>query len=545
MLRKKKRSLKDLENKISSLEKENKTLKKYESKIHETEVVLESLSQYLNVEQIDIFSYNKEEDRFYSLDFSSQLNVLKVTPENFEGFLDIIPYEDHENFKAGFSKVTEKAPFRYQGKIFLKKGSDKETKPVEIIVLNITSNISTISIKDITLASKQKRELTRIKEKIDESDKLKSILLANISHQIRTPLNSITGFSELLAGSETNMTTRKEYIEIIKRQSKRILHFIDNIAEISKLESGEIIISKTPCNPNLILNELLIGVNQQRPQQRRETVQLLLNTPDKENLEILTDSGRLQQALLNIINFCLQYTHQGKIEFGYLLEKENKKLEFFIHDTSDGLTKEEQKVVFNRFMVIESMENTKMEDPGLGLTIARDTIKALGGKIWVESEKGKGTSFYFSIPYEPTDTNKTPTSIDDEELEEEEVYNFANKVILIVDDEEVNAMFLDAVFQGTGVQTIFAKNGLQALELIKNISKIDLILMDLKMPLMDGIVATREIRKINQGIPIIAQTALASELDIAESQVAGCNDIVTKPIEVAELLKLVNSYLTV
>ncbi|HBH48300.1 MAG TPA: hypothetical protein DDX98_06655, partial [Bacteroidales bacterium] len=354
------------------------------------------------------------------------------------------------------------------------------------------------------------------------------------------PLNSITGFSELLASGETDKSKRKEYIDIIKRQSKRILNLIDNISEISKLEAGKINLSSTPCNLSLLLNELALGFNQQRAAKRREMVELELILPETPVKEILSDSGRLQQVLLNIINFSQRNTLQGKIQFGYTIDEENKKVDFFIHDTSEGLTKEEQKVIFNRFMMTDDAEKTKLEDAGLGLTISREIIKAMGGKIWVESEIGKGTSFFFTIPYEKVTSE--PVEETEYEVSEEQFYNWSNKVILIVDDEDVNAMFLDAVFQDTGARTLFAKNGLQAVELIKNINKIDLVLMDLKMPVMNGIEATRAIRKLNQTIPIIAQTAMVNQEDMNKCLDAGCNSTIIKPIEVEELLLKVNHY---
>lgn len=195
-------------------------------------------------------------------------------------------------------------------------------------------------------------------------------------------------------------------------------------------------------------------------------------------------------------------------------------------------------------MVIDKSEAGKLEDPGLGLTIAREIVKALGGRIWVESEKEKGTSFFFQIPFEVADETHHHDGMP-EELLLTKPFNFANKVILIVDDEDVNAMFLEAVFQETGAQTIFAKNGIQAVDLLKSINKIDLVLMDLKMPLMNGIAATKEIRKFNKSVPIIAQTALASEEDKNECLSAGCNNVILKPIEVLELMQMVSENLKI
>jgi signal transduction histidine kinase/ActR/RegA family two-component response regulator len=541
MLIKNRHSKKELLKRIDSLEKENELLKNSDNKGIDFTTTLSNLTQYLVAEQVDLIIYNRIDNIFSKIHPSLQLNIIENIPDNFNALLNIIHVDDQESFRSLFQKLSSKATVRCQSRLIHQKTDSKDVKPVEFIFINKNSDNVLIVIKDVSEQSKQRRELLKAKEKIEESDKLKATLLSNISHQIRTPLNSITGFSELLVSIDTDQKKRKDYIDIIKRQSKRILNLIDDISEISKLDAGTINISKNPCNLKLLLNELMIGLNQQRTEKRKELVELELKLPETDSFEILTDSGRLHQILLNIINFSLRHTPQGKIQIGYRIDHSINKIEFFIHDTSDGLTKDEQKVVFNRFMVIDNSENMKLEDPGLGLTIAYEIIKAIGGKIWVESEKGKGTSFYFNIPYEQVTENEHVVEI--HETISSKKNNLQNKVILIVDDEDVNAMFLDAVFQGTGVQLLFAKNGLQALELVKNINKIDLILMDLKMPVMNGIKATQEIRKHNTTIPIIAQTALVSEEDRINTLSAGCNDTITKPIEVEEILELVNSYL--
>lgn len=544
MLLNKNNSKRELRHRLKELEKANKELNQGINKSSANKNLCHGISLYLITESTDIVIYSIEEDTLKAIDSSIPLNVLQSVPSNMKELLDIIHDDDKQLVNQAFNKLSGKNLVKRDCRLSLQKQNIKEIIPIELklIIDKKTNNKIILVIKDISQLAKQKRELNKVKEKAEESDKLKSILLSNISHQIRTPLNSISGFSELLVSSEIGKNKQKDYIGIIKRQSKLILNLIDDISEIAKLESGKINISKTPCNLNLLLHELLIGLNQQRADKRKELVEITLTLPETKEIEFLTDSGRLQQALSNIANFSLRYTQQGKIELGYSLNNEDQIISFFIRDTSDGFTKEEQKVIFNRFMLIDGTENTKLEDPGLGLTIAKEIIKALGGKIWIESEPGAGSSFFFNLPYEIVTTKESDEIIEDIAIDSN--FNWSNKVILIVDDEEVNAMFLDAVFQITGVQTIFAKNGLQALDLVKNINKIDLILMDLKMPVMNGIRATSEIRKLNTTIPIIAQTALASEVDKHNSLKAGCNGIITKPIEVEEILKLVNSYFT-
>ncbi len=532
----KKNNDKYLENRIKELEGEIEKIK-VTSK-GDTSFNIKLLAE---IEELDIFSYNSKNEKFEFLIPNSRLFVIQKIPDGLDDFTSIIHAEDISTFQSALGKLPEKPYITCHLRIYLENDGSKELHSIKLNLVSKNDGFYMI-IEDISHLAKQKKELERSKEKVEESDKLKSLILSNISHQIRTPLNSITGFSELLAHADCDNAKRKEYIEIIKRQSKRILNLIDDISEIARIGTGNINITKIPCNLNLILNELYIGINQQRAEKRKEQVTISLKTPDKTGLEIYTDSGRLQQTISNILNYSLRYTKQGSIEFGYTFDEVSQKLDFFVTDTSDGLSKDEQKVIFNKFSVIENLDSTKFEDPVLGLTIARSIVKTLGGKIWVESEEGKGNSFFFNIPYEPVPEKHEELIL--EEIHLNQSYEWPNKVILIVDDEEVNAMFLDAVFHGTSAQVLFAKNGQQAVELCKNISKIDLILMDLKMPVMNGIKATQEIRKFNTRIPIIAQTALASEEDRQVCLQVGCNDAITKPIEVEELLYLVNKYIS-
>lgn len=543
MFTRKANSSKNLEKNFKILEAENEQLRKslLDNSNHYS---IEYFFKYLQTENVDLLIVNTENLTTKLLFQGQNMNVLLLFPNSILDLKNLLPDEDQESFLQTIKRSESKGTLRFRSKLNVQRNDFKETKPIEFVFSPLQQGSILLAIKDITELTKQQKELSKTREKMEESDKLKTILLSNISHQIRTPLNSITGFSELLATEEPDIIKRKEYIEIIKRQSKRILNLIDNISEVSKLESGKINISKTVCNLDLMLNELLLGLNQQRTETRKEAVSLELLLPEKKSPEVLCDTGRLQQVLLNLVYYSLRYTQQGKIQFGYQIDEISQKLEFFLHDTSDGLTKEEQKTVFDRFMVIDKSEAGKLEDPGLGLTIAREIVKALGGRIWVESEKEKGTSFFFQIPFEVADEIHHHDGMP-EELLLTKPFNFANKVILIVDDEDVNAMFLEAVFQETGAQTIFAKNGIQAVDLLKSINKIDLVLMDLKMPLMNGIAATKEIRKFNKSVPIIAQTALASEEDKNECLSAGCNNVILKPIEVLELMQMVSENLKI
>jgi signal transduction histidine kinase len=398
------------------------------------------------------------------------------------------------------------------------------------------------AMREITKEVKQIRDLQRNKEKAEESDNIKTIFLYNISHNIRTPMNSILGFAELLSLTDPGPEKRKEFISVIKKQSKNLLQLIDDVAEIAKYESGTLTITKSKCNLNLLLYEIKKDVENLRSTSRKEQVEIQQILLSKEGTEVYTDAGRLHQIFFNLISYSLKYSVQGTIQFGYTLPEDDK-IDFFVKNTSFDISKEEQKYLFDRSSQYDVNTFSRYDDEtGLRLTIAKGIIKLLGGRIWVESEQGSGTIFNFSIPFEKAPSFNT--ELIEAEISETVQYKWNDKVILIVEDEEVNGLFLEAIFNEAAAQTLYAKNGLQAVELCKSINKIDLILMDIRMPVMNGIKATQEIRKFNQSVPIIAQTALALEEDKQNCILAGCNDTITKPIDVEELLKMVNKYLS-
>ena len=397
-------------------------------------------------------------------------------------------------------------------------------------------------VRDISKENKQLKELQRNLEKATEADRIKTIFLLNISHNIRTPMNSILGFAELLSMTDPGPERRREFIQVIKKQSKSLLQLIDDIGEIAKYESGLMTITKTPINLNLLISEIVREIENIRSETSKEHIKIQVSLPVKEGLDFFSDAGRLHQVFINLVNHSLKYTSQGSIELGYIKPAENK-IEFYVKDTSQGISREDLRSIFDKFGQLNREEATRYnEETGLGLIIAKSIVKLLGGKLTFEPNIDSGIVFSFSLPFE------TPPQHLNQEIEDELLtghFKWKNKVVLIVEDEEVNGLFLEAVFQETGAKTLYAKNGKQAIELCKSINKIDLILMDIKMPIMSGIKATQEIRKFNQSIPIIAQTALSSEEDQQNCLHAGCNDTIIKPIEVGKLLHLANRYFSV
>ena len=383
-------------------------------------------------------------------------------------------------------------------------------------------------------------DLEIAKEKAEESDKLKSAFLANMSHEIRTPMNAIIGFSNLLNDNELLRADKDELISHIIHNSSTLLHLIDDIIDIAKIEAGQLEINKKNCQINKILNELFETYSEKKKLLHTKDIELVFK-PGIENINFttFTDPIRIQQILTNLIDNALKFTEEGKIEIGYTIKEKNKDsfLQFFVKDTGIGLSKDQQGQIFSRFTKFENDKKKLYRGAGLGLAICKNISNLLGGDIWVDSEPNQGSSFYFTIPY-------LKVSEDDiilKENQEENSYNWENKTILIAEDEESNFRFLEIALAKTNVNIIRAHDGIEAIEKFQK-NDVDLILMDIKMPNMDGLEATRRIRKIDVDIIIIAQTAFAMENDEKISIKAGCNDYIAKPIRKPKLLVLINKY---
>jgi len=390
------------------------------------------------------------------------------------------------------------------------------------------------------------RELLKAKDKALSSEKLKSTLLSNMSHAVRTPMNAIIGFSELIGMEGVTTQKKQEFIKIINEKGHQLLALIDDIIEISKIESGKLELSYTQINIDEFLNEIFSSVLQKKIKVGKDQVELILEKNSQEEFGLIqSDPGRLQQIINNILAFSLYNTSKGHIKFGYQI-KDAKTIEFFVNDTGIGLNKEDQKLMFDYFWEFEDVAHQWIAENGLGLTIAKNLLEMLGGKIFLNSELNKGNEFIFTLPIEkPGKVSKSslispakePTLL--EKLEP----NWKDKVILVVEDDLVNYQFIEALLEKTQVQLLHAENGNQALELCKTINKIDLILMDIKLPEKNGYQITREIKAIRSDIPIVAQTAFALNEVKEKCLASGCEDIISKPVEIELFLKIVNKFL--
>ncbi|MBY2898396.1 response regulator [Bacteroides fragilis] len=408
---------------------------------------------------------------------------------------------------------------------------------------------------DITQLELMRRELMESKEKAETSDKLKSAFLANMSHEIRTPLNAIVGFSRIISESE-NPEERKEYYEIVDANNERLLQLINEILDLSKIESGIVEFTYGPVKLHTLCKEIHDAHVFRCPQ----GVELKFDSPD-EALSIHSDKNRIFQVFSNLIGNAFKFTTQGSVSYGYRQEAE--KVVFYVKDTGLGIEPEKLGRVFQRFAKL----NNFAQGTGLGLSICKTIIERLGGEISVSSEVGTGTTFTFWLPLESVmqdvkadkeehrdgetdnrqypeadDRTKEPAGSKEERKSMEVTEAETDKAtILIAEDTDSNYDLLNAIL-GRKYHLVRARDGMEAVTMYDE-AEPDLILMDIKMPNLDGLEATRIIRQLSADVPIIAQSAYAYEYDRKAAEEAGCNDFISKPIAQEKLKEMIKKWL--
>ncbi len=546
-----KKEIHRLKQRIAELESENDSLNvalKNTGNAENNNLTLPVLSKILEINSIGVIVFASDSKSLWLSAIAKEImgyqkGDASISVEYFKA--SILP-EDRPVFDKTIQDArNSNKNTELEVKIAKNEGEGREFRNVVLIISSLAGNPVEndnpliLSLKDITRQDKARRDLVRLKEKAEESEKLKNFLLTNISHEIRTPMNSIIGFSELLNIGNLAFDKRLEYVRTIKNQGLLILRMLDDMVEFTRMETGKVTIRKSPCNIDLLINEILSVFNQFKHYENKGHLEIKVKYPDHRGLVVFTDPGRLQQLISNLISNSIKYTEKGWIELGYQFTADQK-IEFFVKDTGIGISRDLQKKLFGKTGE-EDQNSGKTEGPGLGLTIAKNLIKLMGGKIWVESELGQGSTFSFTIPFE-----EVPETYHLMAPEEEFVipsYTWKDKVILVVEDDEVNFKFIEAVLQDTSAQVLHASDGLQAVELCKTINKIDVVLMDIRLPGIDGYEATRQIRQFNRNLPIIAQTAFMLENELEKCKQAGCNELITKPIEIKELFEKVDQFL--
>ncbi|HOP04509.1 MAG TPA: PAS domain S-box protein [Tenuifilaceae bacterium] len=379
-------------------------------------------------------------------------------------------------------------------------------------------------------------ELHKAKEQAEESDRLKSAFLANMSHEIRTPMNGIIGFSQLLVSPETGKEETSQYVDIIHSCSNQLLTIINDLIDISKIEANQVTILESEVELNKLLHEQYMLFDKKF---REKDIEFTLSTGLENSLaNIHTDSSRLKQIISNLLNNAIKFTKQGFVRFGYT--KKNDVLEFYVKDSGIGISNDFHEIIFERFRQVETKLSTQAGGTGLGLAISKAFIEKMGGRIWVESQPDSGSHFYFTIPYKPVENiNFSGNSL----IGVDEKLTSKPNTILIAEDDDFNYLYISELFAEFEVKLLRASTGLEAVNLVKENPEIGIVLMDIKMPDMDGYEATMQIKSIRKKLPVIAQTAYAFSSDREKAIEAGCDDYLSKPLKREKLISLVSKYL--
>ncbi|MEA3447569.1 MAG: PAS domain S-box protein [Bacteroidota bacterium] len=420
------------------------------------------------------------------------------------------------------------APSEYEFKIITKQGKEKWVFLTGNTTELKSGKAGLITAIDITERKQAEIELTLAKAKAEESERLKSAFLANMSHEIRTPMNGILGFTELLKEPQLTGDEKDEYIRIIEKNGTRMLNTINDIVDISKIEAGHVEVRNTELSVNKLLDEQYNFFVRETTEKGLE-LNYSPSLPDNES-RIITDQYKLEGILTNLIKNAIKYTETGSITFGYSTKSLKGKdvFEFYVKDTGIGIPAERIDAIFNRFEQAD-IEDTKVyEGSGLGLAITKSYVEMLGGEIVVNSKEGSGSTFTFNIPYNKKSSKENSSK---KNSEEESGVSLKNLSVIVAEDDETSRMFFETILENHVKRITYTITGKETIEKCRENPDTDIILMDIKMHDINGYDATREIRKINKDVTIIAQTAHALEGDKDKALEAGCDDYIAKPIE--------------
>ena len=397
-------------------------------------------------------------------------------------------------------------------------------------------------LEEITERKIAEQNLRRAKEDAVKSDNLKSAFLANMSHEIRTPMNAILGFSSLLKEGGLEKEQQDYYIDIINSKGKDLLRIISDIIDISRIEAGDLFIKLEPVDIYPFLHDIYNEFHADTQVKNRTNLQFRLKLPTPENRVLVTaDPARLKQIFVNLISNALKFTPDGFIEVGFTREKDDA-VRFHVRDTGIGIEEDKKEIIFERFRQIDESHTREYGGTGLGLAICQNLLELMGSELSLSSSVGQGSEFSFVLPCKVT-RGERKTVPGEKPAAGKPTLDLQGKKILIAEDDGSSYLFLETLLNRFAAQIFWAKSGKQALDILNKNKQIDLVFMDLRMPVMDGISATKKIRRKFPDIPIIAQTAYAQVTDRKLALESGCNDYLSKPISQEELTSLLRKYL--
>lgn len=426
-----------------------------------------------------------------------------------------------ETIQSLYIDITE----RKRNEILLREKNEKiEAQNREYVLINEKLN-------------KTNEELLVAKERAEESDKLKTAFLQNMSHEIRTPMNAIIGFSELMSKNLDDWLKVETYSKIIINRSNDLLDIIEDILDISKIESGQMNLNNEYCNLIELFNELFIYFVEFRKRINKETIKFKIQIPtDSDIKNIVVDKIKLKQIFVNLISNALKFTQSGKIEFGYKIIK--GELVFLVSDTGVGIDKSKHMLIFDRFFQLEQNQKYITGGTGLGLSIVKGLVELMGGRIWLDSEPYKGSTFYFNVFYQKGTVDHKGVL----ESKKQPEANFSDKSILIVEDDYFNRLYLNDVLQPTGVKLFFAEDGREAVDVVQ-VNDFDIVLMDIRLPDISGNELAGRLLNIKRNLKIIAQTAYAMKDESMISIDSKCVDFLSKPLKKDLLIYTLNKHL--
>ncbi|SHJ86210.1 PAS domain S-box-containing protein [Tangfeifania diversioriginum] len=512
-------------------------------------LIYSELTKVINTKNLFIALYNELEESF------STLFMIDSVDENVDGFPakntlsgyvlrkrepQIIDQTLHDELIES-SEVELVGP---PSEVWIGVPVFDNEKAIGIMVIQNYEGEKTLSREDlkimeaiapsIGLAIERKRfveDLKTEKQRAQAADRLKSAFLNNISHEVRTPLNGILGFSEMLAQPGINENDKASFLKILRISSRRLTNTITDFMDISLIVSKNVVVNKTLFSLHEVLQTLYEQYNAEATEKGLE---LRLETGNSKISKIETDPELLKKILSHLLDNAIKFTKDGEIHFGYQLK--NKQVEFYIQDNGTGIEQEKMDAIFDFFTQGDIGLTRGYEGSGLGLSISKGLVELLGGEISLQSEKGKGTTVSFTLPWAPEET--------EEETPGNSKQPAAGTLVLIAEDDSMNRLYLETVLKSKGIHYISVENGQQAVEKCRENPEIGLVLMDLKMPVMDGYEATRKIKSFKPELPVIAITAQAMQGDKEKALEAGCDDYIAKPYHKENLLVKVNQNLS-